>query len=351
MKDLLALQSNMNKLLTEQNENFKVEINLLRNLIEPCISYIQRFNDFEKRIQENMANLNMQSLIFEERLCKLEKYVDKNQISKKLFDSLANKLPTLDKKITAARNEYDGKFESISGKVSKDNNKVLANISLLKLNNEAALQNIEQLRKIMKSTSHSNTQDIPPAEGTKKSLEISGNVLMFFDSDGKFLKPELLNKEKKCQQIFTPNIMDIKEKLENAKISATPEKIIINVGINNLKSNKADEITKMYEEIIKFKSWKIYISTILQRKDSKYISEIKHINNFLVSISQVNDVIIINHCNITTNMMYDAKHLNGQGFFTLLTNIKYVLFGFLPTFKRRSTSSNKKKYSQEQNRY
>ena len=82
-EDLLALQSNMNKLLTEQNETFKEEIKLLRNLIEPCTSYIQRFNDFEKRLQENLANLNMQSLIFEGRLCKLEKYVDKNQISKK----------------------------------------------------------------------------------------------------------------------------------------------------------------------------------------------------------------------------------------------------------------------------
>ena len=54
IEDLLALQSNMNKLLTEQNENFKEEIKLLRNLIEPCTSYIQRFNDFEKRIQENI---------------------------------------------------------------------------------------------------------------------------------------------------------------------------------------------------------------------------------------------------------------------------------------------------------
>ena len=147
--------------------------------------------------------------------------------------------------------------------------------------------------------------------------------------------------------------MDIKEKLENAKISAIPKKIL---RINNLESNKADEITKIYEEIIKFlkkefKSSKIYISTILQRNDSKYISEIEHNHNFLISISQVNDVIIINHCNITTNMIYDAKHLSGQDFFTLLTIIKYVLFGFLPTFKRRYTFSDKKKYSQEQNRY
>ena len=58
---------------------------------------MQRFNEFAKRIHENMANLNMQSLIFEERLGKLEKHMDKNQISKNLFDSLANKLPTLGK--------------------------------------------------------------------------------------------------------------------------------------------------------------------------------------------------------------------------------------------------------------
>ena len=41
----------------------------------------------------------MQTLIFEERLGKLEKHVNKNQISKTLFDSLANNLPTFDKKI------------------------------------------------------------------------------------------------------------------------------------------------------------------------------------------------------------------------------------------------------------
>ena len=33
-EDLLALQSNMNKLMIEQNENFKEEIKLLRNLLE-----------------------------------------------------------------------------------------------------------------------------------------------------------------------------------------------------------------------------------------------------------------------------------------------------------------------------
>ena len=159
----------MNKLMIEQNENFKEEIKLLRNLIEPCTSYIQRFNDFEKMIQENMANLNMQSRLFEERLGKLEKHVDKNQISEKLFDSLASKLPTLDKKIAEDMNESDEKLDLISRKLNNDNNNVLADISLLKLNNVAVLQKIVQLGKKMKSTSHSNIQDIHSTEGANKS--------------------------------------------------------------------------------------------------------------------------------------------------------------------------------------
>ena len=160
-EDLLALQSNMNKLTIEQNENFK-EMKLLRNLIEPrCTSSVQRFNDFEKMIQQNMANLNMQSLLFEERFGKLEKHVDKNQIIKTLFDSLANKLPTLDQKIAEVKNESDEKLELISIKLNNNNN-VLADISLLKLNNEVVLQKIQQSEKKIKSTSHSNIQDIHP---------------------------------------------------------------------------------------------------------------------------------------------------------------------------------------------
>ena len=69
------------------------------------------------------------------------------------------------------------------------------------ISNSASGRTTRFMFKIIKPTSHSNTQDVPPAEGTKKSLEISGNVLMFFDSNEKFLKPELLNKEKKFQQI------------------------------------------------------------------------------------------------------------------------------------------------------
>ena len=45
--------------------------------------------------------------------------------------------------------------------------------------------------------------------------------------------------------------MEIRDKLENAKIIAIPEKIIINVRINNLETNKADEIKKKYDDIIK----------------------------------------------------------------------------------------------------
>ena len=38
---------------------------------------------------------------------------------------------------------------------------------------------------------------------------------------------------------------------------------------------------------------------------------------------------------ITENMLADRKHLNDEGFKKLLANIRYNLFGKIPTFRPR----------------
>ena len=54
------------------------------------------------------------------------------------------------------------------------------------------------------------------------------------------------------------------------------------------------------------------------------------------------NVHFINNCHIENNEMFDAKHLNKDGMFTMITNLKYVLFGFLPRFNNQRNNRNNK---------
>ena len=70
------------------------------------------------------------------------------------------------------------------------------------------------------------------------------------------------------------------------------------------------------------------------------------VNEYLENYSKLHqNVIFTNNCNIENNQMFDEKHLNRSGLFTLLTNMKYVLFGFLPRFnfnpQRRNHNNNR----------
>ena len=90
----------------------------------------------------------------------------------------------------------------------------------------------------------------------------------------------------------------------------------------------------------------IYINSILLRKDKTFYNETIEVNTYMEDYSKLHqNVHFINNCNIESNQIDDAKHLNRSGLLTLITNMKYVLFGFLPRFTynpRRSNRNNNK---------
>ena len=162
---------------------------------------------------------------------------------------------------------------------------------------------------------------------------------MFFDSNGKFLKPNLVNRELKCQHIYTPLIDDVISIVEKAEFKTFPKKILINVGINNLDHDNIDKIIKKYDYLVKLihstsPESLVYISSILKRKDKLLIEETMEINQRLSKMTETIRFHFLNHTNVNDALMFDTKHLNRNGFRTLLTNIRYVLFGFLPTFNK-----------------
>ena len=85
----------------------------------------------------------------------------------------------------------------------------------------------------------------------------------------------------------------------------------------------------------------IYLSSIFKRKDNSLSVETTQANSNLLELSKNINRYFINHnINIESSLMYDAKHVNRIGFRTLMTNIRYVLYGFLPSVPNRRSNSN-----------
>ena len=141
--------------------------------------------------------------------------------------------------------------------------------------------------------------------------------------------------------LWTPTLDHAIKTLEVVEMKKVPSKVLINVGLNNIDHDHPSEIIKKGEAAVnlirrKMPNSNIYINSILYRKDNKFKEEIRETNEHFIKLSrQLENVIFINNANITTNHMFDTKHLNRSGFFTFITNIKYVLFGYLPQFRTR----------------
>ena len=168
---------------------------------------------------------------------------------------------------------------------------------------------------------------------------------MLFDSNGQYLKPDKFHREDKCQYERVIKINDAVEMVKKAKINKAPKKILINVGLNDVDENTdINEMISEYKKLLssvheKMPESKIYLSSIFKRKDDKFTQEIEDINARLSDLENT-WFIFINHTNISNiDMMYDQKHLKKKGFFTMITNLKYVLYRILPSIPTNRCSN------------
>ena len=77
--------------------------------------------------------------------------------------------------------------------------------------------------------------------------------------------------------------------------------------------------------------------------DNKFSDTINSVNGMFLEWDKVSPrVSFIHHNNIINDesMMDDPKHLNRKGFFTMVTNFKYVIYRILPGAPRSAKKSN-----------
>ena len=145
--------------------------------------------------------------------------------------------------------------------------------------------------------------------------------------------------------------------INRMNVQKAPTKVFIQTGTNDLEKQDVnfEVLSTEFDKAIlliktKFNNPEIIVSSILPRKDQK--DKIKTLNNILENYCDVTPKLkFMRNDQIEDTMLSDRKHLNIDGFFKLLANIRYALFGKLPKGPRRkNTYSSNQRYNHHRNR-
>ena len=116
-------------------------------------------------------------------------------------------------------------------------------------------------------------------------------MLLLFDSNGQHLNPDKFSRQGKCQYEKVITVSSAIDKIKTYCIEKAPQKILLNVGLNDVGVAEPSYTLGMYEDLLniiheKVSFAKIYISSIFKRKDAKFDSEIIELNDHIAKFSE-----------------------------------------------------------------
>ena len=166
------------------------------------------------------------------------------------------KVLELEKEISSDKDILTGEINSLSNIANTEETDAAIHDSILQkvtsLNNRmqtfpSQIKQIADEKYYLAAIIDGKEKDITPNLNSKSiNIVINSDLLMLFDSNGNFLKVELLNKKIKLQLVYIPTLESIEHKLHNASIEKVPPQILINVGINNMDKQSTTEDTSLY---------------------------------------------------------------------------------------------------------
>ena len=126
-----------------------------------------------------------------------------------------------------------------------------------------------------------------------------------------------------------------------------PEQIFLHTGTKHFDEPdfQMDENENYYVEIIfkmkeMFPNTIIIVSSILPRKELAMKMLIASLNDFLLGMcTNTPNTEFMRNNNIKHYMLTDKKHINENGFKTMLSNIRYTIFGRIPRVSPNSTNN------------
>ena len=120
--------------------------------------------------------------------------------------------------------------EDRNDQLAVDNREIKSKLDDIQINNIAMANRIVILEGQLKGKNPAKTheKDKHERQERNKPIKVVGDLLMIFDSNGKFLKPELTNTKIKCQHIHASKIDLACSTLQSCEFTVNPQKTLIN---------------------------------------------------------------------------------------------------------------------------
>ena len=160
------------------------------------------------------------------------------------------------------------------------------------------------------------------------------------DSNLAKIQENRLHPSQTVGKFFAPTVVKAISQIKDAEIRKIPRKILIHLATNDIENDSCDTIMANFEELAKLlrekcPSSKIFVSSILARKEAEFTDKINHTNFQLEDmVDKHNKFVYMSNENIydlRVHLGRDNKHLSPKGLHLLINNVKFALFSIPPT--------------------
>ena len=182
---------------------------------------------------------------------------------------------------------------------------------------------------------------------TYRDVIVKNKTLLLTDSNGRCIDAKRFVPKEGVQRHTCYTLADVETFTKEAKIDSQPTKVLLQVGTNTLTQVDSGKVLKSMTETIdkvreRFPEARIYVSSFLPRNDNLHDMAMD-VNKLLAEvIDDLKRVSYIDNINISKANLFDRLHLDTQGFYKFLWNLRFGMFGLLPQTNMRH--SNNRRY-------
>lgn len=323
--------------LQDQISNLQNKVNLFDDSHSKEVVKNQDIHNQRKEIQEQLEHDNKS--IWEE----INSLQNHHSNLHKLIKSVEGETLHINKQLEECKVSVEQNLSQLDCSSNQPKSRNISQEMQSPLLTQPNLVNIEPLDKPELLTS--SKTDTSANISNPQSKLFFADVIILMDSNRKFINTKQLYPGKKTSIIQCATLDKAKMILQNPKF-ATPQVIILHVGVNDVESSSVAVICNKFKECIdvisrSYPRTKIIISEVTPRNDD-LLPNVNEVNQFLrknlPDCTNSRNLSIMGHPNLDVDCLFDIKHLSrNTGIKRLTLNFKNSLlaaFGqqsFTPT--------------------
>ena len=319
--------------MKEKNADLASQVKKLQTQLNLLNQNHSKLNEEIKNLKGENTNLKQELFILREISQKHENALDDNQLSQ--TSSLCN---------VNIDNEHTNPLKMQQGQTESTQAQNETNTSPVHIHPKKQ-QDHNPTTKAQKQPQHQS-----------HTTKTENTILILTDSNGKFIKPDLLHTEKKVIHQLVYKISQINEVISQENIrSLKPNTVLIHCGTNDLESQSVEQVYKETTDVLKkvksqFNESTIMFSSLLSRRDAVN-AKVTQLNSKMEYFCKQHSINLISNNHISYDELFrDRKHLNRRGFILFMKNLKSALYGTQKKMREISSRSFQQQRQQQPQR-